>query len=159
MKKYLTFTAALVLCISFFSSSCSKNEPDVPEPSPRDGVYEGENLTVTMNGEPVSSIKSVVIKSRKMPYSQSLIVGGNDLMGETNRDVYNTSVIFTGFPGTDEEINLETVSSIYYFDGKFSINMPAGIQYYEFSGTFTGDPHLPHSEQGLILDFTSIEIP
>ena len=159
MKKYLFSTGTFVLFISILLSSCNKNEPEIPQPSPRDGVYEGENLTITIDGEPATSIKSVSVSSLKIPYAQGTIVGDNGSTGDNRLDVYDTSIIINGFPGTNEELIIETVSDLYYFYGIFNIRITDGVQYYEFLGTFTGDPDSPHSEQGLVLEFTSIENP
>ena len=156
MKKNIILSSILMFFVAILFSGCNKNEPFVPEPNPRDGVYEGDNLTVSINGETVTSIKSVSVSSIKIPYAQGTIVGDN---GSNGLDVYTTSITFKGFPGTDEEITLETVSTIYYFDGLFNIRITDDVQYYEFLGTFTGDPDSPHSEQGLILEFRSIENP
>ena len=158
MKKYLIFTGSLTLFISIFSSACSKNEPFVTEPNPRDGVYEGEKLTVIIDGEPATSIKSISVSSIKIPYAQSIPMEDNGSTGGNGLDVYDTSLIFNGFPGTMEEITLKAVSTIYNFSGIFQqTSIDNSIQFYEFLGTFTGDPDSPHSAQGLILEFTTIE--
>lgn len=157
MKKNLFFTGTLTILISLFLSACSTNEPYVSEPSLRDGVYEGENLTITIDGEPATSIKFVSISSLKIPNAQGIIVGDNGSVGGDRTDVYDTSVIFKGFPGVNGEISLMTVSTLYYFDGKFNVSVNDEVKYYKFSGTFTGDPDSPLSEQGLILEFISIE--
>ena len=158
MKKYLFFTGTFTLFLSFFSSGCSKNEPYVPVNGPRDGIYKGENLTVTIDGEPEKSIKSVTIESLKIPNAQGVIVGINGSLGGNGLDVYDTSIIIDGFPGTNEELTLKAVSTIYDFNGIFQLtSIGNSIQFYEFTGTFTGNPDSPHSEQGLILEFTAIE--
>lgn len=159
MKRNLILSSIWIVFSTFILSSCDKNEPDIPLPSPRDGIYEGENLSVIIDGEPVTSIKSVNISSLKIPYAKVNAVGDNGSTGGNSLDVYNTSVIFTGFPGIKEELTLETVSTIYYFNGNFNIRATGGIQYYEFIGTFTGNPSSPNSDQGLILEFNSLEYP
>ena len=159
MKKYLFFTASLALFIFIFLSACSKNEPDIPQPSPRDGVYEGENLTVTIDGEPATTIKSVKISSQKIPYANGIGVGDNGGM-EGKNPVYDTSIVFEGFPETREEITLKTVSTLFYFDGDFQLTTEENsVRYFNYVGSFTGDPASPHSEQGLILEFISIDNP
>lgn len=133
-------------------SSCNDNEPyQSIQPSPRDGIYKGNNLTVTIDGEPATTIKSVRIFSETIGYAQGTVIGEQT---PGSNPIFHTSVIFKGFPGTNEELILKTVSTLYYFDGEFNIRVTDGIQNYEFIGTFTGDPDSPHSEQGLILEFT-----
>lgn len=97
------------------------------------------------------------ISSLKIPNAQGIIVGDNVSVGDDRTDVYDISVIFKGFPGVKEEISLMTVSTLYYFDGKFNVSVNDEVKYYKFSGTFTGVPDSPQSEQGLILEFISIE--
>lgn len=158
MKKSFFLVGILPLFLSMFLFSCSKNEPDVPVPSPRDGVYEGDNLMVTIDGNEIVSINSVMVTSLKIPYTGGFIVGDNGINDNNGSAVYDTSVIFSGFPETDEEIVLKTVSTLSYFDGSLQLKTPdREIQYYEYSGKFTGDPDSPHSEQGLILEFKTLE--
>ena len=158
MKKNIFLSSIMMLFLALLFSSCNDNEPyQSVQPSPRDGVYEGENLHVTIDGEPVTTIKSVRIFSEIIGFASGTIVNG--VQNSESNSIYHTSVIFNGFPGTNEEMYLKTESTLYYFDGKFNISTSEGVQFYEFSGTFTGDPDSPHSEQGLILEFTSIENP
>ena len=158
MKNNIYLSAILMLLTTLIFTGCSKNESlQSFGPSPRDGVYEGENLTVTIDGETATSIKSVRVFSRKIPYAQETI-GYRSIEGKS-LEVYNTSLIIDGFPGSNEEVTLETVSNIYYFDGVFNISLTDGVQYYEFIGTFTGNPDSPRSVQGLILEFNLIENP
>ena len=159
MKKNVILSGLTMLFATLIFSGCNNDEPQLSGPSPRDGVYEGENLTVTIDGEIASSIKSITISSKKIPYAQGIIVGDNGSNGGNSNPVFDTSVIFNGFLGNNEDTTLKTVSTLYYFDGKFSISEDDDVQFYEYSGTFTGDPNAPHSEQGLILEFTSIENP
>lgn len=158
MKKNVILSSILMLLSTLIFSACNDNEPyQSIHPSPRDGVYEGENLIVTIDGETVTSIKSVRIFSEIIGYAEGTIVGDNGTIGGDPTPVYHTSVIFKGFPGTNKELTLKTVSTLYYFDGKCNIDVTDGFQSYEFLGTFTGDPDSPHSVQGLILEFNSIE--
>lgn len=156
MKKNFILSSILILLTALMFSSCHENEPyQSIHPSPRDGVYEGENLTVTINGEPAPTIKSVRIFSEIIGYAEATVIGGDPT--NESQPIYHTSVIFNGFPGTNKEMSLKTVSTLYNFEGKFNIAETNGIQYYEFSGIFTGEPDSPHSEQRLILEFTSIK--
>ena len=158
MKKNIILSGILLLLATFMFSSCNDNEPyQSIHPSPRDGVYEGENLIVTIDGEPATSIKSVRIFSEIIGYAEGTVVGGNGINGTDSNPVYHTSIILNGFPGTNKELTLKTVSTLYYFDGNFDISLTDRVQFYEFNGIFTGDPDSPHSEQGLLLKFTSIE--
>lgn len=157
MKKNIFLSSIMMLFLALMFSSCNDNEPyQSVQPSPRDGVYEGNNLTVTINGEPVTSIKSIRISSETIAYAQGMVTGDQK---PGSNPAFHTLVIFKGFPGDNKEITLKTVSTLYYFDGKFNISTNEGVQFYEFSGIFTGEPDSPHSEQGLILEFTSIENP
>ena len=145
-----------MLFVAFVFSSCNDEEPyQSQKPSPRDGVYEGDNLHVTIDGEPATTIKSVRIFSETIGYAEGTIIGGNTAEGSF--PIFHTSVIFKGFPGTNQEISLKTVSTLYDFDGEAKINVNDGVENYVYSGTFTGDPDSPHSEQGLILKFTSLK--
>lgn len=156
MKKNLILSSIFILFVSILFSGCNNNEPyQSIHPSPRDGVYEGENLTVTINGEPAKTIKSVRIFSEIIGYAEGTVIGGNP--SQDSNPVYHTSVILNGFPGIKGEMVLKTVSTIYYFDGRFSVSGGDINHYYEFSGTFTGNPDSPHSIQGLILEFSSVE--
>ena len=158
MKKNLFLTGTLALFISNFLSACGNNAPEVPQPNPRDGIYAEENLTVTLDGREISSIKSVSISSLKIPYAQSFTGGDEVSMEGGGLDAYDTSIIFNGFPGALEGITLKAVSTIHNFSGIFQLtSIDDSIQFYEFLGTFTGDPYSPHSEQGLILEFSTIE--
>ena len=158
MKKNIILSSILMLFATLIFSACKDNEPyQSINPSPRDGVYEGKNLTVTIDGEPATTIKSVRIFSYMIGYAEGTVIGGNNTPGSNS--VYHTSVIFKDFPGVDEELTLKTVSTLYYFDGQFNVSLSDRVQFYEFNGIFTGDHDSPHSEQGLILEFTSIENP
>ena len=157
MKKNTILSSILMLFATLFFYACNDNEPyQSLQPSPRDGVYEGENLTVTIDGEPVTSIKSVRIFSETISDTQGPVVGDQK---PGSNPVFTTSVIINGFPGADKEISFHTVSTLYYFFGECNISLTDGIQYYEYDATFTGDPYSPYSEQGLILEFTTIENP
>lgn len=160
MKKNVILSSILMLFAAIVFSGCSNNEPDSMQPSPRDGVYEGENLKVSINGEPLTTITSVKIISKKIPYAGDIIVDGNGENGGNSSSVYDTQIIFNGFPQVEEEITLIAVSSLYNFNGVFSIKYEDdSTEYYEFIGTFTGEPDSPHSEQGLILKFNKIDNP
>lgn len=154
MKKKEILSSIFMLFAVLIFSSCSDNEPyQSIHPSPRDGVYEGKNLTVTIDGEIATSIKSVRIFSERIGFAEGTVIG--DTTPGSN-PIFHTSVIFKGFPGIDEELSLKTVSTLYYFDGNCNITVTDGTKYYEYTGTFTGDPYSPHSDQGLILEFNSI---
>ena len=162
MKKNILLSGIMMLFLAIMFSSCNDSEPyQSLQPSPRDGVYEGENLTVTIDGEPTTSIKSVKITSIQIPYAEAPGYGDNGVIGGgTGIYIYDTSVIITGFPETTEDITLSTISTIYYFDGQFQLILDdESSKYYEYSGTFSGDTNSPHSERGLILEFYSIENP
>ena len=157
MKKNIILSGILMLFATLIFSACNDNEPyQSVQPSPRDGVYEGENLIVTIDGEPAPSIKSVRVFSEKIAYAEGPVIGDQK---PGSNPVFTTLLIINGFPGADKEISFHTVSTLYYFDGECSISEVDGIKYYEFSGTFSGDPDAPHSEQGLILEFTFTENP
>lgn len=157
MKKEFILSDIIILFVAILFTGCNKNESfQSLQPSPRDGVYEGKNLTVTINGEPATSIKSVRIFSEKIGYANGIVIG-DDKTG--SNPAFHTSVIFNGFPGSDKELSLMTISTLYYFDGNFNLRTGNSVQYYEFSGRFVGNPDATHSEQGLILEVISVENP
>lgn len=160
MRKNILLSYIGTLLVVILLSACNKNEPyQSLQPSPRDGVYEGKNLIVTINGDEITTVKSVRIFSEAIDYDEDHIIGEDGIIGGNSNNIFSTFVIFNGFPCSKEELRLMTVSTLYCFDGKFNISSTDGNLYYEFTGTFTGNPFSPHSEQGLILEFTSIENP
>lgn len=157
MKKNIILSSFLILFAAIVFTACNDNEPyQSVQPSPRDGVYEGNNLSVTIDGEPATTIKSVRIFSETISYAEGPVIGDHK---PGSNPVFHTLVIFKGFPGINEELTLKTVSTLYYFDGQFEFSLTDGVKFYEFSGKFTGEPDSPHSDQGLVLEFTSIENP
>ena len=62
-KNLLTGICSLFMALLFVS--CDKDEVECLEShfSYRDGVYEGKNLSVTLNGEEVSTVISVSVQS------------------------------------------------------------------------------------------------
>lgn len=82
-------TAILVACNEEFEELTSDYTPNY-----RDGVYSGDNLTFTVDGEP-RTVNSVTISSRQV---------GNDTLYSDNlkkhylNPIYVTNVIIKGFP-------------------------------------------------------------
>lgn len=83
-------TAILASCNEKFEELTTINIPNY-----RDGVYSGDNLTFTVDGEP-RTVNSVTISSRQV---------GNDTLYSDNlkkhylNPIYVTNVIIKGFPG------------------------------------------------------------
>ena len=77
-------------------------------PNDRDGIYSGDNLTFTVDGEP-RTVNSVTISSRQ--------VGNDTLYSETLKKhylnpIYVTNVIIKGFPGKKDRITIPAISSL-----------------------------------------------
>jgi len=110
-------------------------------PHDRDGVYSGDNLTFTVDGEP-RTVNSVTISSRQV---------GNDTLYSDNlkkhylSPIYVTNVIIKGFPGKKDRITIPAISSVDKFRGCIEIYP----EYYDCLGKFTGSPLDRHEEQGL----------
>lgn len=85
-------TAILVSCNEEFEELTSDYTPH-----DRDGIYSGDNLTFTVDGEP-RTVNSVTISSRQ--------VGNDTLYSETLKKhylnpIYVTNVIIKGFPSLE----------------------------------------------------------
>ena len=96
-------TAILVSCNEEFEEVTTINIPNY-----RDGVYSGDNLTFTVDGEP-RTVNSVTISSRQV---------GNDTLYSDNlkkhylNPIYATNIIIKGFPGKKDRITIPAISSV-----------------------------------------------
>ena len=96
-------TAILASCNEEFEELTSDYTPNY-----RDGVYSGDNLTFTVDGEP-RTVNSVTISSRQV---------GNDTLYSDNlkkhylSPIYVTNVIIKGFPGKKDRITIPAISSV-----------------------------------------------
>lgn len=116
-------------------------------PNYRDGVYSGDNLTFTVDGEP-RTVNSVTISSCQ--------VGNDTLYSDTLKKhylnpIYVTNVIIKGFPGKKDRITIPAISSLAELRGCIEI-YPV---FYDCLGKFTGSPLDRHEEQGLELQLIS----
>lgn len=117
MKKLIFFivvdTAILVSCNEEFEELTSGYTPN-----DRDGIYSGDNLTFTVDGEP-RTVNSVTISSRQ--------VGNDTLYSETLKKhylnpIYVTNVIIKGFPGKKDRITIPAISSLAELRGCIDIS-------------------------------------
>ena len=158
MKKNVILSSLLIVFATLGLTGCSKDEPHSVNPSPRDGLYEGKNLTVSLDGEPVTTVKSVRILSEILGY-------GYDENGFENiSDPYfHTIVEITGFPTANENFRFNTISNLYGFEGTLKVTdaMSPSLagEYLNFEATFTGYPFASHDLQGLIIQFNKTENP
>ena len=96
-------TAILVSCNEEFEELTTIDIPNY-----RDGVYSGDNLTFTVDGEP-RTVNSVTISSRQV---------GNDTLYSDNlkkhylNPIYATNIIIKGFPGKKDRITIPAISSV-----------------------------------------------
>ena len=135
-------TAILVSCNEEFEEVTTIDIPNY-----RDGVYSGDNLTFTVDGEP-RTVNSVTISSRQV---------GNDTLYSDNlkkhylNPIYATNIIIKGFPGKKDRITIPAISSVDKLRGCINIYP----EYYDCFGKFTGSPLDRHEEQGLELQLIS----
>lgn len=106
-------TAILVSCNEEFEELTSGYTPN-----DRDGIYSGDNLTFTVDGEP-RTVNSVTISSRQ--------VGNDTLYSETLKKhylspIYVTNVIIKGFPGKKDRITIPAISSLAELRGCIDIS-------------------------------------
>lgn len=154
---FLSGLVALFVCILF--TSCNNNEPHSLKPSYRDGKYEGKNLTVFLNGEELTTVAYVTIRSELIDNNLNPDTDGDSIEMDP---VYHSQVTIEGFPGRNDTFTFAALSDLEGFEGITKINVPASIyygQYVEFVGEFTGDPLTAHDQQGLILKFVFIDSP
>lgn len=135
-------TAILASCNEEFEELTTANFPNN-----RDGIYSGDNLTFTVDGEP-RTVNSVTISSRQ--------VGNDTLYSETLKKhylnpIYVTNVIIKGFPGKKDRITIPAISSRTELRGCIEIYSV----FYDCFGKFTGSPLDRHEEQGLELQLIS----
>lgn len=100
---FVVATAILASCNEEFEELTTINIPNY-----RDGVYSGDNLTFTVDGEP-RTVNSVTISSRQV---------GNDTLYSDNlkkhylNPIYVTNVIIKGFPGKKDRLTIPAISSV-----------------------------------------------
>lgn len=151
IKKQL-LTGIHALLIAFIFVSCDKNEVESLENhfSYRDGVYEGKNLSVTLNGNEVSTVTSASVKSTLLEANVDPDRDPDQVVGSSN-PTYKSVIVITGFPTIDATSTFETVSDLRGFKGTTIIDNIL----YNYVGEFTGDPLTTHDKQGLILQFST----
>lgn len=134
--------ATFASCNEEFEELTTSNFPNY-----RDGIYSGDNLTFTVDGEP-RTVNSVTISSCQ--------VGNDTLYSETLKKyylnpIYVTNVIIKGFPGKKDRITIPAISSRTELRGCIEIYSV----FYDCFGKFTGSPLDRHEEQGLELQLIS----
>lgn len=147
-KKHITFSF-IVVAIAILVSCNEEFEEltTIDIPNYRDGVYSGDNLTFTVDGEP-RTVNSVTISSRQV---------GNDTLYSDNlkkhylSPIYVTNVIIKGFPGKKDRLTIPAISSVDKLRGCINIYP----EYYDCFGKFTGSPLDRHEFQGLELQLIS----
>lgn len=152
MTRKILIASICTLFMTILCVGCDKDEAESLEnhPSYRDGVYEGKNLTVTLNGNEVPTVTSVSVKSTLLDPNVDPDIDPDQVVGSSN-PTYNSTVIMKGFPTLDATSTLETISDLQGFKGTTAIKNVT----YEYVGEFTGDPLTTHDKQGLILQFTT----
>lgn len=139
----------LFLCLSLSSCSNDETETEAVSPSYRDGVYSGEQLTVTLDGKDLTTVSSVTITSKMLNANVSPDKDSSQVAYPSN-PTYTTTVELDGFPASGKTSSFTTVSTLVGFSGTASIQ---GVEY-KYDATFTGDPLARHDKQGLVLSFT-----
>lgn len=135
-------TAILASCNEEFEELTTANFPNN-----RDGIYSGDNLTFTVDGEP-RTVNSVTISSCQ--------VGNDTLYSDTLKKhylnpIYVTNVIIKGFRCMKDRITIPAISSLAELRGCIEIYSV----FYDCLGKFTGSPLDRHEEQGLELQLIS----
>ena len=152
-KKHITMKKLIfsfIVVATAILASCNEEFEELTSgytPNDRDGVYSGDNLTFTVDGEP-RTVNSVTISSRQ--------VGNDTLYSETLKrhylnPIYVTNVIIKGFPGKKDRITIPAISSLAELRGCIDIYP----EYYDCFGKFTGSPLDRHEFQGLELQLIS----
>lgn len=153
MTKKVLFTYCFCLfCLSLVYIACSNDNdgPAISHPSYRDGVYEGEKLSVTLDGKEVPTIEKVTLTSeflKNRPSTEPL----PDSVWAASDPTYTTVVKVVGFPTKGKTTTFETISDMEGFNGTTTIANTT----YDYTATFTGHPLDWHKNQGLILQFTT----
>lgn len=114
--------------------------------NPRDGIYAGENLTVTLNKIKVSSVKSATLKSVMSSENGYIDNQGNIVTTDTS---YRLTIKIDGFSTHGDSHTIKSVCRYDEFNGETAING----KLYKFAGKLTGDIHDIHDELGLIINF------
>lgn len=152
-KKHITMKKLIfsfIVVATAILASCNEEFEELTSgytPNYRDGVYSGDNLTFTVDGEP-RTVNSVTISSRQV---------GNDTLYSDNlkkyylNPIYVTNVIIKGFPGKKDRITIPAISSLAELRGCIDIHP----EYYDCFGKFTGSILDRHEFQGLELQLIS----
>ena len=151
-KKHITMKKLIFsfIVVTAILASCNEEFEELTSgytPNDRDGIYSGDNLTFTVDGEP-RTVNSVTISSRQ--------VGNDTLYSETLKKhylspIYVTNVIIKGFQQMKDRITIPAISSLAELRGCIDIYP----EYYDCFGKFTGSPLDRHEFQGLELQLIS----
>lgn len=149
-KHNISYLIGMLSILAVSLCSCSDDEELlINSPSYRDGVYSGTQLTVTLDGEEVETVKSVTLSSTLLDANISQDKKPDQIVNPSD-PTYTTVVKIVGFPSSNETCSFTTVSNLEGFYGTASIQ---GSEY-NYEAVFTGNPLLHHDNQGLILRFT-----
>lgn len=147
MKKIL-LTISIILGI--FAQSC-ESDPQHPEHpvSRRDIRYEGENLTVFLNGEELDFVKYAFLQSVVVDYGFT-----SDSPLDFGNPTYKSKIFINGFPTKKEKIWIYDIDSNFFnCHGDFEHK---GVKYH-LEGEFTGEPIDPDEFMTCTFYFTTIE--
>lgn len=148
LKHIFNFTYIFILVSSLYS--CDNNEESAAEhPSYRDGTYSGKQLTVSLDGQDLTTVSSVTLSSKLLNANVSPDKNSTQVVPPSN-PTFTTTVEMDGFPDAGQKSSFTTISDLMGFNGTTTIQ---GVNY-KYNATFTGDPLTTHDNQGLILRFT-----
>lgn len=152
MTKNYLLTGLVTLMMVLFLSGCDNNDVESLEshPSYRDWVYEGQSLSVTLNGNPMPSVTSVSVKSELLNPNIDHDRDPDKVVSSSN-PTYTSTIRIAGFPSPKVTSSFVTVSDLQGFKGTATIDGVA----YGYEAVFTGDPLTTHDRQGLVLHFTT----
>ena len=138
MNKIFKLLLILVMTMTITPAITSCGDNDEPasanSPSYRDGIYTGQYLKFTINGDSTIAIKSVSLSSTLLS-TNATTPSDSSIAGSTNPE-YSTTVTLNGYPKRKSKTKFTTKSDLSGFYGTTTIN---GVTY-DYVGEFIGDP-------------------
>ena len=138
MNKIFKLLLILVMTMTITPAITSCGDNDEPasanSPSYRDGIYTGQYLKFTINGDSTIAIKSVSLSSTLLS-TNATTPSDSSIAGSTNPE-YSTTVTLNGYPKRKSKTKFTTKSDLIGFYGTTTIN---GVTY-DYVGEFIGDP-------------------